>query len=188
MEKLAIKDYVELIWPLINYCTVNIIDEHTGKPNINDENKHLWYLYRQAFYGFSNYIKPKQYYSKKAAEYFDKKKKEYNLPFQSLEEINWENQHLIDEKRESLILEHMYTGTMFRLDVLELYKKNQLTIDEVCSCIQANYNICWIQKRLYEWDDKNLNNIPENKKIHKTKRDGDLFEYYKKCEIEIVNL
>jgi GR25 family glycosyltransferase involved in LPS biosynthesis len=187
MKNSKLRHYLEIIWPILNYCTINIFNEF-DKPNINEENKHIWYLYRQAFYGFSNYVNPKQYYSKKAAEYFEKIVKEKKLSFKSLEEVNWENQHLIDDKREYLILEHMYTGTMFRLDVLALHKKNKLTIDEVSSCIYSNYNICWIQKNLYKWDDENKINKPENNKIHKTKRIGNLFDYYKECGIEIVNL
>lgn len=182
----TLKGYVEIIWPILNYCTVNVMDED-GKPIINDENKHIWYLYRQAFYGFSNYVKPKQYYSKKAAEFFHKKKNEIRFPFQSLEEINWENQHIIDANRAYLILEHMYTGTMFRLDILNLHKKNELTLDEVCKIIIDNYKICWIQKKLFEWDDNVADAKPENSLIHKTKRDGNLIDYYRDCGIEIVN-
>ena len=187
MNNITLKDYVQMRWPILNNCTVNVMKEN-GKPNINDNNKHIWYLYRQAFYGFYHYVNPKKYYSKKAAEFFDKKKKEIEFPFQGLEEINWENQHTIDPNREFLILEHMYTGTMFRLDVLNLYKTNSLTIDRVCEIIIEKYKICWIQKKLFDWDDNGLDAKPENNLIHKTKREGDLKDYYKDCGIDIVNI
>ena len=105
---------------------------------------------------------------------FTEKSKGTSLAGRSLSNIKWTEQPIFDPERKFLMLEHMYTGTMFRIDVLKLLKEGRLSIEEVAQLIYDNYNVCWITKK-------------ENEKLAKTIRKGNLFEYYEDKKIIIVN-
>lgn len=169
-------EYLKLIWPILEYCTKYIINDD-GKPVYNRESdKHIWYLYRQAFYGFFNVLnKPKQYYSKGAELEFNRLIRGTSFESRSLSTINWNEQVLFDKGRKHLLIEHMYTGSMFRLNVRHKYNEGALEIDSVCKIVEENYKVCWITKC-------------ENQRLHKTKREGDLIEYYASKEIYIANI
>lgn len=167
--------YIKLIWPILEYCTKHLINDD-GKPVLNSESdKHIWYLYRQAFYGFFNVLnEPKQFYSKGAELEFNRLVRGTPFDGRSLSTITWNEQVLFDKGRQHLLIEHMYTGSMFRLAVREKYKEGALEIDSVCKIVEDNYKVCWITKS-------------ENERLHKTKRQGDLIEYYASRKIYIVN-
>jgi hypothetical protein len=176
-DLLNLKSYLEKIWPILEYCTKEIIDKKTGKPILNSEfQKHIWYLYRQSFYGFASVLNIMQYYYSNAANLiFMQKSKGTSLEGRSLSNIKWAEQPIFDPNRNELILEHMYTGTMFRIDVAKLFEDRDPSIKEVAKLINESYKVCWITK-------------DENKKLQKTKREGNLFEYYKKNGIVIDNI
>jgi hypothetical protein len=176
-DLLNLKSYLEKIWPILEYCTKEIIDKKTGKPNLSSEcKKHIWYLYRQSFYGFASVLNIMQYYYSNAANLiFIQKSRGTSLEGRSLSSIKWTEQPIFDPDRVELILEHMYTGTMFRSDIAKLFEDRDPPIEEVAKLINENYKVCWITKN-------------ENEKLHKTKRKGNLFEYYKKNEIVIDNI
>lgn len=184
-------EYVKLIWPLIEYCTNNVMDEN-GKVNITRVNKHQWYLYRQAFYGFSNFLEIKTFYSEQAQKIFEilcEENKAFAFKEKTLAQVSWEEQPIFDPGRRYIILEHMYTGTMFRKKLLEMSLRKELTIDAVVNLIKKNYNICWIEKHKHHGLHYTESYIPENKRIHKTKRGDNVFEYYdQSAGIKIINL
>jgi len=142
------------------------------------------------FYGFENFLNLKRYYSAKAQQIFVlllNSENEKKIDQLTLDQISWEKQPIFDPGRKFLIIEHMYTGTMFRNDVWEYYtgNKSKFNVEGICELIKKNYNICWVEKAFHP-SLKN-NGKPENSKIHKTKREGDIFDYYEKMGIEIVN-
>jgi hypothetical protein len=190
VKNLTLADYVSMIWPILEYCTTQIIDSKNKKVNITKYNQHQWYLYRQAFYGFENFLNLKRYYSAKAQQIFVlllNSENEKKIDQLTLDQISWEKQPIFDPGRKFLIIEHMYTGTMFRNDVWEYYtgNKSKFNVEGICELIKKNYNICWVEKAFHP-SLKN-NGKPENSRIHKTKREGDIFDYYEKMGIEIVN-
>ena len=69
----------------------------------------------------------------------------------------------------------MYTGTMFRSDVAKLFEQRDPPIKEVAKLINENCKVFQITKN-------------ENEKLHKTKREGNLFEYYKENKVIIDNI
>jgi hypothetical protein len=176
-ESLTFISYLEKIWPILEYCTKEIMDKETGKPLFDSESrKHIWYLYRQSFYGFASVLPNiKYYYSNAANLIFIQDSKGTILEGRSLSDIKWADQPIFDPNRKNLILEHMYTGTMFRAAVWKLFNDSKLSIEEVVKIINDNYKVCWITK-------------DENKNIGKTIRPENLFEYYKKHEIVIDNI
>ena len=177
-DSLNLESYLEKVWPILEYCTKEIeIDEKTGRPTLDTASKkHIWYLYRQSFYGFDTVVNnTKYYYSAAANLIFTEKSKGTSLAGRSLSNIKWTEQPIFDPQRKFLMLEHMYTGTMFRIDVLKLLKEGRLSIEEVAPLIYDNYNVCWITKE-------------ENEKLDKTIRGGNLFEYYEDKKIIIVNV
>lgn len=66
----TINEYVNIIWPLLEFSTIKIMDEN-GVPKINKKSTHQWYLYRQAFYGFANFIDLTYLYSERALSIFN---------------------------------------------------------------------------------------------------------------------
>ena len=174
-----LKNYIKIFFPAIQHCTWATQQDNFVKD-------HIWYLYRQIFYGFHSYMdaKTKIYVSKNASVCFEElyakyveeskeKKKEPKLL--TAETLNWTTQPLIDKGRKELIFEHMYTGTMFRNDAIELFKNNNLTEESIEKLIIDNYKVCLITKE-------------ENKWLHKTERGKDPIQYYAETGIEIINL
>ena len=109
--KLHLRSYVEKCWPIIEYCTIGCASE---KKSFIKDNHQIWYLYRQIYYGFGDYIDLKYYYTEKASDFFEK----YNDIFEKLEinslaDARRAQQLKFDPNRE-LILEHMLPGDMFR--------------------------------------------------------------------------
>jgi len=178
MSNKALVDYLQLIWPILEYCTTEVkIDEKNSKPIFDSESKrHIWYLYRQSFYGFDTVLNKKKYYYSAAANLiFIQNSKGTILEGRSLSSIKWTEQPIFDPNRQKLILEHMYTGTMFRIAVWNLLNEGRLSIKEVAELISTEYKVCWITK-------------DENRELAKTIRKGNLFEYYKKNNIIIDNI
>jgi hypothetical protein len=176
-NNLLLKEYVTLIWPILEYSTKHIISID-GKPVFkNESDKHIWYLYRQSFYGFINVSgNLKILYSKEANDFFTLKKIGTELESLTLDLVPWNKQTIFDKEREKLLLEHMYTGSMFRNDIWSIYKENKLSIESVSDLINNNYKVCWITKE-------------ENKRLHKTTRDNDVLNYYQEvAKINIINI
>lgn len=105
----------------------------------------LWYLYRQFFYGFPNFMPWKDICTvSKAAQ----------LKFQelgnkdSLTNKYWTDQPKFDLGRKIFNLDHIYTGDMFRNNVNDLWLKNNNKIDpdELSKLILDNYKMAWILK------------------------------------------
>ena len=168
-------EYLKLIWPILEYCTKEIMDKKTGKPIFNtDYKKHIWYIYRQIYYGLFYVLPNKKYYFSKEAEIiFKKNSKGTRLEKYSLENITGELQNIFDKGKKELLVEHMYPGTMFRLAVWEMYRNNKLSVKNVSQLILSKYSICWVTRI-------------ENKRLHKTRREGNLFEYYKDKKIIVI--
>jgi hypothetical protein len=176
-NNLLLKDYLSILWPILEYSTKQITSID-GKPVFkNESDKHIWYLYRQSFYGFINVIENlKILYSKDANDFFTINKIGTELENFTLDLISWKQQIIVDKKRGNLILEHMYTGSMFRKDVWSIYNENKLTIESVSDLINNNYKVCWITKK-------------ENERLHKTTRDNDVLNYYQEvAKINIINI
>lgn len=175
---ITLEKYTELVFPIIKHCAeVSMLDDFSKD--------HIWYLNRQVFYGFGAYHSSKIYHSQKAllafnklySDYIAKCKSENKAPKElTIETLTWAQQPIIDKGRELLLFEHMYTGTMFREDVLKQYiSEKEFNVAVIVKLIEENYSVCLITK-------------DENKKLHKTQRGDKPFEYYKDLKIKIVNL
>jgi hypothetical protein len=172
----SIEKYIELIFPIIEYCA-----KESQKENF--EKDHVWYLNRQAFYGFGMFF-TKYYYSEKAKNKFLELHKEYlndcaennKTPIHlTIDSLDWNTQPLIDKGRINLIFEHMYTGTMFRNDIQKLHFDGKLTKEDIKKLVGNKYKVCLITKE-------------ENKSLHKTQRGSDPIAYYTEKKIKIVNI
>ena len=175
-----LENYIDLVFPIIEYCAKNFrINNSSGrKINIKESPGHIWYINRQIFYGFSG--GEKNLYSKEAELEF---KKLYGLYAEKnskhkvfkIEEFKWHEQPIIDRGRSQLHFEHMYTGSMFREDCQDLFDKGKLTQGAVLKLVKSNYYVCLVTKE-------------ENKKLPKSKRDKGIagaLEAYKNAGIEV---
>lgn len=158
---MTIEEYTEAILPVI-------------KLSLNERSKksHLWYLYRQSFYGFTELIDPSHYRVSSEAD------REYHLiePGGDFKNMTWIEQPKFDKGRKKFILEHVYTGDMFRAAIEELYASNQLTTMNLVDLVQKNYCVAWITKE-------------ENKRLPRSKRGASLqeaLEVYSKNGIRLL--
>ena len=175
---ITLEKYTELVFPIIKHCAEVSMQDDFKKD-------HIWYLNRQIFYGFGAYHSSKIYYSQNASIAFNKLYLDYVAKCNSenktpkkltIATLTWAQQPIIDKGRAKLIFEHMYTGTMFREDVLKLYKsEKEFNIEAIVKLIESNYFVCIITK-------------DENEKLHKTQRGENTFLYYQKQKIKIINL
>lgn len=134
----SIDDYAQAILPIINLCL--------KEKEVNREaykKSHLWYLYRQAFYGFGDFMDGQvAYVSTRAMEAYKKKDKDGDLRTRK-----WSEQPTFDSGRQGGIfhLEHIYTGDMFR-SAIEEEAKGGLTAQKIVQLIKDNYRVAWILK------------------------------------------
>ena len=175
-----IEKYIELVFPIIQHCAIESQKKDFQK-------NHIWYLYRQIFYGFGDFdIKPneKVYHSENALNCFKELNSKYKKECESLNKkpkelmistLTWNEQPLIDPARKHLLFEHMYTGTMFREDVISLHISGKLSAQSLLTLVQEKFMVCLITK-------------DENKKLHKTQRGSDPIAYYTEQKIKIVNI
>lgn len=170
---ITLERYTQDIWPILSYCTEHVIRPSGRSPKLNTNNRHYWYYYGQMFYGFDPYLDTPTYFSRRAQEAYLALSGEDRL-YPDLSQVPRSYQLKFDPGRQTLIYEHMYTGSMFRYDVLQLHKQGRLNVPEVCDLVRAKYATCWITRE-------------ENKLLHKTRRPEDVFEYYESKGIVIVN-
>jgi hypothetical protein len=173
---ITLEKYTSLVFPIIKHCAeVSMLDDYSKD--------HIWYLNRQVFYGFGAYHSSKIHYSQEAliafkklyTDYVAKCRSENKVPKElTIDTLTWAQQPIIDKGRKLLIFEHMYTGTMFRDDVLKHYKSGkEFSVAAIVQLIEEKYSVCLITKN-------------ENEKLHKTQRGNDVFEYYKNIGIKII--
>jgi hypothetical protein len=125
------------------------------------------------FYGFDPYLHLPTFYSQRAQEIYLNLTTE-DREHQDLSTVPRSIQTKFDPGRKHLIYEHMYTGSMFRYDMLQLHKEDRLTPEGVCDLVRRKYAVCWITRE-------------ENKLLHKTRRPDDVFTYYAEMGITIIN-
>lgn len=132
---------------------------------------HIWYLYRQSFYGFENYLDlgSKRQASVKADVMF-----KGILPFEDIRNKDWTDQQSFDPGRKVFILEHVFTGDMFRCMIDEL-PETQRTPESILDIVRNNYITAWILKT----EDKKLGRSIRGKTLSDAKK------YYLEKNIEI---
>lgn len=132
-NKMELKEYIGTVFPIIEQVCKARAKKEKGN--------HLTYLYRQVFYGFGEIVKERIFVSIEALVYF----KTLNLRQQlMLHELDWACQPKYDSHREGLILEHIYTGGMFRNQMDDLFNNGILTIENICQVLKENYCVAWI--------------------------------------------
>ncbi|MBT6941500.1 hypothetical protein HN992_03610 [Candidatus Woesearchaeota archaeon] len=109
---------------------------------------HLNYIFNQMYYGFIDYIPDGNfYYSKCAHDAYKTLKMNHhfteNMP---LSKLKWKDQPKIDEGRKILHQEHIFTGTMFRKELLNAELKNPLSKTKIKKLVNDKYRIAWITK------------------------------------------
>jgi hypothetical protein len=135
---MTIDDYIEAIIPIINLCLKEIDINKQGY-----KKTHLWYLYRQSFYGFTEFIdwKTRCKASVGADQVFTIKN-----PGNDIRNYKWPQQNDFDGKsrfKGIFLLEHIYTGIMFREAITKL-PLEEITIQKIRQIIDNNYFVAWI--------------------------------------------
>ena len=191
--ELNLKSYIDKCWPIIEYCTIGYASE-IEPLGFTRNNHHLWYLYRQIYYGFGDYINLKYYYTEKANDFFlkniDKFKK---LGIGSLAEARGNLQLKFDPNRE-LILEHMLPGDMFRKYLIERYKEHNQMIskEEVISFLKNNYKVCWVENKRKDGQKSENSILPRSNRVFKETIAIDKYDmiayYTNEAKIKIVNI
>ena len=161
-----INEYIEAILPIAKLC----LKEKANNP-ISYKSSHLWYLYRQAFYGFADFISLSRYMASSRA--FAKYRK--IDPSGNIRKRRWFEQPEFDKGRKKFHLEHIYTGDMFR-EAIELLPKNKRIVQGVRDIINREYCVAWILKE-------------ENKLLPKKKRGKslqDAFKIYQQAGLRLI--
>lgn len=166
---MTIQEYTEAIVPIILLCRKEKVLNPTSY-----RRSHLWYLYREAFYGFSEFSDWKAKYreSFKANEM----SKQLRPPVTLLNQT-WYDQNNFDTGRLNgkFHLEHIYTGNMFR-DAIDALSDNELTAKKVVDIIKKNYQLAWILK-------------VEDRQLSKKKRGENILDalnFYKSKKIDLL--
>jgi hypothetical protein len=128
---MTIEEYTTAILPLIEYCKKE-----------KSTNSHAWYLYRQSFYGFIDFIDSNK--RKKVSEQALSLYRKTN-PKRALRKRLWKEQPTFDRGREKFHLEHIYSGDMFRKAISQL-PSGELTVTNIVKIVRENYCVAWITK------------------------------------------
>lgn len=163
------KEYSRIVLAMADLCRV----EQMRNPK-TFKSLHIWYLYRQAFYGFMDHLD-----WSKCCKVSERAQAEYQKTSNG-EDIRlkkWADQPMFDEGRQrgKFHFEHVFTGSMFR-DAVERLNGAERTPEKVMQIIQENFCVAWILKE-------------ENKLLPSSKRDESLntaFGIYKDCGIKLV--
>jgi hypothetical protein len=132
----TLEEYAKIVLSITDLCN----REKSRNPK-SYKHLHSWYLYRQAFYGFIEYIGSSDYLvSQRALEEYKK-----NDHVGNIKNRKWSEQHKFDEGRKIFHLEHIYTGDMFR-EALDSLSENNRTSENIAQIIQDNYRVAWILK------------------------------------------
>ncbi len=189
--KLHLKSYVDKCWPIIEYCTIGYA---ANKAQFIKDNKHVWYLYRQIYYGFGDYILLKHYYTEKAHHFYNNNKKRFlELGIDSLADTKNVHQLKFDPNRE-LIFEHMLPGDMFRQYLVERYitDKKMITQEEVVSFLEKYYKVCWVENKRADSEKSENSHLPKSQRVFKQSTPFDKYDmiayYTNEAKITIVNI
>jgi len=109
---------------------------------------YLNYIFNQMYYGFIDFIPESNfYYSEKACNKYEKLKLRHHLTENMpLSQLKWKDQPKIDKGRKILHQEHIFTGTMFRKELLNAELKNPLSKTKIKKLVNDKYRIAWITK------------------------------------------
>ena len=133
----TLKEYAKIVLFIADLCNKEKLKNPKSYKNL-----HSWYLYRQAFYGFIEYIDSKDYLvSQRALEEYKKIDQ-----FGDIKTRKWSEQPKFDKGRKIFHLEHIYTGDMFR-EALDSLSENNRTAENIARIIRDNYRIAWILKK-----------------------------------------
>jgi hypothetical protein len=166
---MTLDEYVETLIPIIKALRSEKARNRRGYKKLQ-----LWYLYRQFFYGFKEFLDDATHckVSRRAQEEYARGGQEGNL-----EDMTWNDQPRFDPGRETFLLEHTYTGDMFRADIDEL-DDNELTVDRIAGLVRAKYFVAWILRE----EDNILNELG-----YRNERPENPFEAYRQAGIELVD-
>ncbi|MGD1847886.1 MAG: hypothetical protein ACFB10_21030 [Salibacteraceae bacterium] len=162
---MSIEEYIAAMLPM-----VELLDREKKVNPKGYKKRQLWYLYRQYFYGFAEFIDREILFnaSKKAQTEF-----EIQQPGRRLVNQDWKDQPQFDQGRKIFNLDHIYTGEMFRNAVDTLISEDELSVEKIAMLIRNNYRMAWILK-------------DEERRLHRSKRGktlNDALKEYSKCEI-----
>lgn len=165
---MTINEYAEAILPIIKLC----LKEKANNPT-SYKSSHLWYIYRQAFYGFTEFIDWKSRCRVSVDAMAEYKKID---PFGDLRNRKWYEQKDFDSgiQKGKFHLEHIFTGDMFR-DAIESLSAELLTVDRLVDIVRDHYSVAWILKT-------------ENKRLPRSDRGKSLQEALKIYEQKGIKL
>ena len=127
---MTLDEYIETIIPIVRALRNERARNARGYKRL-----HLWYLYRQSFYGFTEFLDVATHCkaSRRAQEEYTRRGRQDNL-----KEMTWNDQPRFDPGREIFLLEHTYTGDMFRADIDDL-DENELTVEKIAGLVRTKY-------------------------------------------------
>lgn len=168
-DKMKLEEYIDIMIPMI----ILLNKEEKERPKTY-KSRQLWYIYRQYFYGFAEFIKWHTLInaSKDAQDLF-----KTDSPGLSILDQHWKDQPNFDKGRRVYNLDHIYTGQMFRNAVAILVKEEKLTTENIAHIIKENYRMVWILKS-------------EEKRIKRSDRGltlNDAINHYQSKQISLVN-
>ena len=136
----TLEAYADIVLSIATLCNKERLEN--PKPY---KGLHIWYLYRQAFYGFAEFIDWKT--ACRASERALEKYREED-PSGDIRTQKWSDQPRFDNGRQKgkFHLEHVYTGDMFR-GAIETLPEKERTPQNITRLIQDNYCVAWILKK-----------------------------------------
>lgn len=169
---MSLDQYIKVLIPIIKLCNLEKVKNKNGYKGTQ-----LWYLYRQFYYGFGDFL---DWESRCLVS--DAAKTAYGriAPGSDLRKKKWYEQSDFDKGHQNGIfhLDHVFTGNMFR-DAIDNIPPNDLSVEGIKKIIEDNYYVAWILKK------------PENKNLGRKKRGQivqDAIKFYKKNKIYGVKL
>ena len=165
---MTLKEYIKIVFPILKEAHKNRKTKPITKSPLN-------YIATTIFYGlleideFNSNVQV----SKMAQEVYNNIE---NNDKPDLRNLQWIDQSKYDPKRELFILEHIYTGKMFK-NALDNIIEEELTEEKVIEIIRKNYQAAWITRG-------------ENKDLNKSIRGENLdnaLKHYNDMEIELNN-
>lgn len=147
------KEYSKIVLSIANQCLTREGESKSFK------SLHIWYLYRQSFYGFEDYLDWSKCcrVSEQAQAVYQKIR-----PGEDMRINKWKDQPRFDDGRQrgKFHFEHVYTGDMFR-DAVDSLHGIERTPEKIMQIIEENFCVAWILKE-------------ENKKLPPSKRGENL--------------
>ena len=166
---MSIEEYTSALLPMINLCMI----ERERNPSSYVKTQ-LWHLYEQAFYGFIEFVDWDSHcrVSSKALAHY-----RHTYPDGHLKKRKWfeQKEFNLGGRHSAYLLEHVYTGEMFR-NAIDSLGEHHRTVEHIVRLVQTEYCVAWILRQ-------------ENGRLPRSRRGKtlqDALDVYRKVGIELL--